>query len=153
MRTAPLYLPRQHRGEDEHSDSLSAALGPTSPADYEIAAIVDNFGPANIEEELSGVANAWIPASLPNRAAIAKAVNPMSYVRMDVPPMIAVQGALDTAPIAHTRDLVARLKAAGADATLHDVAGAGHGFYTPASAWPDAEKATFDWLVAHDIGK
>ena len=132
----------------------TAALGPTSPADYKIAAIIDNFGPANIEEELGGVANAWIPASLPNRAAIAKAVNPMTYVRMNVPPMIAVQGALDTtAPIAHTRDLVARLKEAGADVAMHEVAGAGHGFYTPAAAWPDAEKATFDWLVAHDIGK
>ena len=132
----------------------AAALGPTSPADYKIAAIVDNFGPANIEEELGAVANAWIPASLPNRAAIAKLVNPMTYVRMNIPPMIAVQGALDsTAPVAHTRDLVARLKAAGADVAMHEVAGAGHGFYTPAAAWPDAEKATFDWLVAHDIGK
>lgn len=132
----------------------TAALGPTSPADYKIAAIVDNFGPANIEAELGAVANAWIPASLPNRATIAKLVNPMTYVRMNIPPMIAVQGALDTtAPIAHTRDLVAMLKAAGADVAMHEVAGAGHGFYTPASAWPDAEKATFDWLVAHDIGK
>ncbi|MEO8214712.1 MAG: alpha/beta hydrolase [Myxococcales bacterium] len=132
----------------------AAALGPTSPTDYKIAAIVDNFGPANIEEELGAVANAWVPASLPNRAAIAKLVNPMTYVRMNTPPMIAVQGALDsTAPIAHTRDLVARMKAAGADVAMHEVAGAGHGFYSPASAWPDAEKATFDWLVAHDIGK
>ena len=115
---------------------------------------MDNFGPANIEAELDGVANAWIPASLPNRAAVAKVVNPMTYMRMDIPPMIAVQGALDaTAPVAHTRDLVARLKAAGADVTMHEVAGAGHGFYTPASAWPDAEKATFEWLVAHGIGK
>ncbi len=132
----------------------AAALGPTTPADYKIAAIVDGYGPANIEAELGGVAGPWIPASLPNRAAIAKAVNPMTYVRMDIPPMIAVQGSQDsTAPVAHTRDLVAKLKAAGADVTMHEVAGAGHGFTTPASAWPDAEKAMFDWLTAHDIGK
>lgn len=36
----------------------AAALGPTSPLDDEIAAIVDNFGPADIEAELGGVANA-----------------------------------------------------------------------------------------------
>jgi len=26
---------------------------------------------------------------------------------------------------------------------MHEVAGAGHGFTTPATAWPDAEKAMF----------
>lgn len=131
----------------------AAMLGPTSPTDFKIAAIVDGYGPADIESELGGVASGWIPASLPNRAAVAKLVNPMTYVRMDIPPMIAVQGANDTtAPVAHTRNLVARLTAAGADVSMHEVAGAGHGFTTPASAWPDAEKAMFDWLTAHGIG-
>lgn len=132
----------------------AAALGPTTPGDFTIAAIVDGYGPADIESELSGVAAGWIPASLPNRAAIAKLVNPMTYVRKDIPPMIAVQGALDsTAPVAHTRNLVAKLMAASADVTMHEVPLAGHGFATPASAWPDAEKAMFNWLVAHNIGK
>jgi hypothetical protein len=45
------------------------------------------------------------------------------------------------------------LVAAGADASIHQVQGAGHGFATPASAWPDAEKAMFDWLSARGIGK
>lgn len=130
----------------------AAGLGPTSPADYKIAAIVDGYGPADIESELGGVAKGWFPSSLPNRAAIAKAVNPMTYVRMDIPPMIAVQGSQDnTAPVAHTRNLVAKLKDAGADVTMHEVPGAGHGFTTPASAWPDAEKAMFDWLTAQKI--
>ena len=131
----------------------AAMLGPTSPTDFTIAAIVDGYGPADIESELGGVASGWLPASLPNRAAVAKLVNPMTYVRMDIPPMIAVQGANDTtAPVAHTRNLVARLTAEGADVSMHEVAGAGHGFTTPASAWPDAEKAMFDWLTAHGIG-
>jgi acetyl esterase/lipase len=131
----------------------AAMLGPTNPADFKIAAIVDGYGPADIEMELGGVAAGWIPASLPNRAAVAKVVNPMTYVRMDIPPMIAVQGANDTtAPVAHTRNLIARLAAAGADVAMHEVAGAGHGFTTPASAWPDAEKAMFDWLTARGIG-
>jgi acetyl esterase/lipase len=131
-----------------------AMLGPTSPADYRIAGIVSGYGPADIEAELNGVAKDWIPASLPNRLAIAKLVNPQTYVRKDVPPLIVVQGALDTtAPVADSHRLVDRLTAAGADASMHEVPGAGHGFQTPSTAWPDAEKAMFDWLVAHGIGE
>src|SRR6185503_3025907 len=71
----------------------AAMLGPTNATDFKIAAIVDGYGPANIELELDGVASGWIPATLANRAAVARLVNPMTYVRMDIPPMIAVQGA------------------------------------------------------------
>ena len=132
----------------------AAMLGPTSPTDYRIAGVVSGYGPADIEAEINAVAKDWIPATLPNRLAIAKLVNPQTYVRKDVPPLIVVQGALDnTAPVADSRRLVDRLVAAGADASMHEVPGAGHGFQTPATAWPDAEKAMFDWLVAHGIGK
>jgi acetyl esterase/lipase len=131
-----------------------AMLGPTAPGDYGIAAIVSGYGPADIEAELNGVANGWIPPSLPNRLAIAKLVNPQTYVRKDVPPLIVVQGALDTtAPVADSHRLVDRLVAAGADASMHEVPGAGHGFQTPDTAWPDAEQAMFGWLVAHGIGQ
>lgn len=132
----------------------TAMLGPTSPTDYRIAAVVSGYGPADIEAEINAVAKDWIPASLPNRLAIAKLVNPQTYVRKDAPPLIVVQGALDnTAPVADSRRLVDRLVAAGADASMHEVPGTGHGFQTPSTAWPDAEKAMFDWLVAHGIGK
>ncbi len=132
----------------------AAMLGPTSPANFKIAAIVDGYGPADIEAEINAVAAGWIPASLPNRAAVAKEVNPMTYVRKDIPPLIVVQGANDsTAPVGDSRHLVALLTAAGADATMHEVAGAGHGFATPASAWPDAEMAMFTWLTGKGIGK
>jgi acetyl esterase/lipase len=133
----------------------AAGLGPTSPSDFTIAGIVDGYGPADIEAEINGVAAGWLPTSLPNRAAIAKQVNPMTYVRKDVPPLIVVQGANDnTAPVADSLKLVANLQAAGdTDVTMHEVAGAGHGFATPATAWPDAEKAMFDWLTAKGMGK
>jgi acetyl esterase/lipase len=132
----------------------AAGLGPTSPTDFKIAAIVDGYGPADIEAEINAVAAGWLPASLPNRAAIAKQVNPMTYVRGDIPPLIVVQGANDnTAPVADSQKLVANLVAAGADASIHLVAGAGHGFTTPATAWPDAEAAMFNWLTAKGIGK
>jgi len=132
----------------------AAMLGPTSPADYRVAAVVSGYGPADIEAEIDAVAKDWIPPTLPNRLAIAKLVNPQTYVRKDAPPLIVVQGALDTtAPVADSHRLVDRLTAAGADASMHEVPGAGHGFQTPSTAWPDAEKAMFDWLVARGIGK
>jgi acetyl esterase/lipase len=129
----------------------AAMLGPTSPADYTIAAVVSGYGPADIEAELNAVAAGWIPASLPNRAAIAKLVSPITYVRRDVPPLIVVQGANDTtAPVPDSMRLVNLLTAAGADASIHLVPQAGHGFTD--ATWPDAEKAMFDWLVGKGIG-
>jgi len=70
-------------------------------------AIVDGHGPTDIEAELNAVPRAGFPAVLVhNRAAIAKEVNPMTYVRGDVPPLIVVQGANDnTAPGADSRKL------------------------------------------------
>ena len=132
--------------------TADAGLGPTSPTDFKIAGIVDGYGPADIEAEIDGVAAGWLPASLPNRLAIAKQVNPMTYVRGDIPPLIVVQGSNDTtAPIADSLRLVANLKAAGADVTMHEVVGASHGFTD--ATWPDAEAAMFDWLTARGMGK
>jgi acetyl esterase/lipase len=130
----------------------AAQLGPTSPTDFKIAGIVSGYGPADIEAEINAVAKGWIPTDLPNRAAIAKQVNPITYVRGDAPPLIVVQGANDnTAPVPDSQRLVTLLTTAGADASIHLVAGAAHGFDD--STWPDAEKAMFDWLKARGMGK
>lgn len=134
-----------------------AQLGPTSPADYTIAAIVNGYGPSDVTDLLSkkvSFAVQWLPANTPNRAAIARQVSPVTYVRKDVPPLITVQGDMDTTvPMSESQELYDLLTAAGADTALHFVAGAGHGFTTPATAWPDAEAAMFTFLVAHGIGK
>jgi acetyl esterase/lipase len=130
----------------------AAMLGPTSPTDFTIAAVVSGYGPADIEAEINAVAKGWIPTNLPNRAAVAKLVNPITYARMGVPPLIDVHGANDgTAPVVDSQRLINLLKAAGADATLHLVPNAGHGFTD--ATWPDAEKAMFDFLTARGIGK
>lgn len=130
----------------------AAKLGPTSPTDFKVAAVVSGYGPADIEAEINAVAKGWIPTNLPNRAAVAKLVNPITYVRADAPPLIVVQGANDnTAPVKDSQRLVDLLKAAGAQASIHLVPNAGHGFDN--ATWPDAEKATFDWLTARGIGK
>ncbi|HVY25617.1 MAG TPA: alpha/beta hydrolase [Polyangiaceae bacterium] len=130
----------------------AAKLGPTSPIDFKIAAVVSGYGPADIESEINAVAKDWIPSSLPNRTGIAKLVNPITYVRADVPPFIVVQGAKDnTAPVKDSQHLVDLLEVAGAEASIHLVPNAGHGFDD--STWPDAEQAMFDWLTARGIGK
>jgi acetyl esterase/lipase len=129
-----------------------AQLGPTSPNDFKIAAVVSGYGPADIEAEIDAVAKGWIPTDLPNRAAVAKLVNPITYVRAGAPPLIVVQGANDnTAPVKDSQHLVELLKAAGAEASIHLVPNAGHGFDN--TTWPDAEKAMFDWLTARGIGR
>jgi acetyl esterase/lipase len=133
----------------------AAMLGPTSPTNYQIAAIVNGYGPSDVTDLLArkvSWAVQWLPASTPNRAAVAVQVSPVTYVRQDVPPLITVQGADDTTvPTAESQNLFNLLTAAGADTALHFVAGAGHGFDTPATAWPDAEATMFAFLTAHGI--
>jgi acetyl esterase/lipase len=135
----------------------AAQLGPTSPADYRIAAIVNGYGPPDVTDLLQrrvSWAVQWLPDNLPDHDALALRVSPLTYARRDMPPFITVQGSNDTTvPIAENQHLDALLQAAGADATMHLVDGAGHGFTTPATAWPDAEAAMFGFLVAHGIGK
>ena len=133
----------------------AAQLGPTSPNDYKIAAIVNGYGPSDVTDLLARNVSwsvQWLPACTPNRAAIAQQVSPVTYVRQDIPPLITVQGMNDTTvPTEESQNLYDLLKAAGAITELHFVAGAGHGFSTPSTAWPDAESAMFTFLTAQGI--
>jgi acetyl esterase/lipase len=132
-------------------------LGPTNPNDFKIAAIVNGYGPSDVTDLLArkiSWAEQWLPASTPNRDALAKELSPITYVRMNIPPLITVQGKNDTTvPTSESQALYDALTAVGADTALHFVTGAGHGFSTPASAWPDAEAAMFGFLTGHGIGK
>lgn len=132
-----------------------AKLGPTTPSDFKIAAIINGYGSADVVELASrneGAAKQWIPDSLPDRDQLIKRVSPMSYVRKEIPPLLTVIGAGDPG-IKQNQKFIELLKAAGADAEIHVVDGAGHGFTTPPPAWPDAEKAMFDFLAAKGIVK
>jgi len=137
--------------------TADSGLGPTNPNDYKIAAIVNGYGPADVTDLLAknvSFAVQWLPANTPNRAAIAKAVSAVTYARKDIPPLITVQGDMDTTvPRNEAQSLYDLLTAAGADNALHWVPGAGHGFSSVSTAWPDAEAAMFDFLVAHGLGK
>ncbi|MDP9175562.1 MAG: alpha/beta hydrolase [Planctomycetota bacterium] len=129
-----------------------AQLGPTTPKDFKIAAIVNGYGPADVTAILGNDAAAkqWLPQSLPNWMDLARRVSPTSYVHKDIPPLLTVIGSNDHG-VSANRKLVAQLKAAGADAEIHEVQGAGHGFNSPQTAWPDAEKTIFDFLTTKKI--
>jgi len=129
-------------------------LGPIAGKDFKIAAIVNGYGCVDVPALLAKgttFALQWIPDG-PDRGTLAKQMSPMTYIRKDIPPLITVQGERDTThPVADSQRFTEALKAAGADVEIHLVPGAGHGYQTPAAAWPDAEKTTFDWLAKHKI--
>lgn len=135
--------------------TAAAQAGPVNPTDFRIAAIVNGYGPTDVADLIKrGISFAikWLPANTPNRDAIAVRMSPMTYVRKDIPPLLTVQGDGDpTVPVDQNQRLLAALKAVGAEASLHLVVGAGHGFTD--STWPDAEKSVFDFLTSHGMGK
>jgi acetyl esterase/lipase len=131
----------------------AADLGPTSPGDFKIAAIVNGYGTADVADLLrrnDPATKQWLPDSIPDRDELAKRVSPMTYLRKDIPPLLTVIGSKDHGLAANQR-MTDLLKKAGADADLHVVDGAGHGFATPPTAWPDAEQAIFSFLAQKKI--
>lgn len=130
-----------------------AKLGPTNPTDFKIAAIVNGYGPADMVGVMArndGAAKQWIPLTLADRDEIIKRVNPLTYVRKDIPPLLTVIGSKDPG-LAGNQKMVDMLKAVGADAQVHVVQGAGHGFSVPLGTWPDAEQAMFTFLADKKI--
>ena len=65
----------------------------------------------------------------------------------------ALRRVVDVVAFFDTKHLDELLQAAGADAELHLVAGAGHGFSSPSGAWPDAEQAMFGFLEDRGISE
>ncbi len=100
-----------------------------------VAAVVDEFGPADLDapswsatplaRQVSGPVFG-VPASPPS--AVLASASPVTYVARGAPPFLVIQGAQDqvVAP-AQSEELVHRLAAAGDPATLVLVAHAGHG--------------------------
>lgn len=132
----------------------AAGLGPTHPADFKIAAIINGYGPTDVNDLLArrvGWALQWIGDG-PGRDTLATRLSPVTYARKEMPPLITVHGARDTTvPVPQAEKLHQLLTDKGADTTLHLVQGAGHGYQAPPTAWPDAEKTMFDWLAAKGI--
>lgn len=104
-----------------------------------VAAIINYFGIADVEDLLSG-ANAkhyaieWLGAT-PNREALARSLSPMQYVRAGGPPVFSVHGDADQlVPHAHSKRLHEALNKAGVPNELMTIPGGGHGGFTPADS-------------------
>lgn len=128
----------------------SANLGPT----VKVAAIVNGYGITDVGDVLTGPhrkswATQWLPEQ-EGRAALAKRLSPMTYVRKDLPPILTVQGANDkTVPTEQGVKLTKALRDAGVDAEMITVPNAGHGF--SAQQWPGVREKIFDFLKKHGV--
>ena len=97
-----------------------------------VAAIVDWYGITDLNDMLGGpneraYAVEWF-SGLPNREELARKLSPLSYVRKDLPPIIAIQGDADPiVPFSHSTRLRDALTTAGVPNELVTIPGGGHG--------------------------
>jgi acetyl esterase/lipase len=100
-----------------------------------VAAIVSWFGATDVADLLEGpnaqrFAADWLGGQ-PDRAALARRLSPLTYVRAGAPPVLTVHGGADSVvPYAHATRLHAALAKHGVRNELVTVAGGGHGGFT-----------------------
>ncbi len=128
----------------------SAQLGPA----VKVAAIVNGYGITDVADVLEGPhRQSWAPQWLPEqegRAALAKRLSPLTYVRRGLPPVLTVQGANDrTVPTEQGARLTRALRDAGVDAEMITVPNAGHGFSR--EQWPGVREQIFAFLKQRGI--
>jgi acetyl esterase/lipase len=96
-----------------------------------IAAIIDDFGIADVPELIAGAkrqhwADEWIGAR-PDRDAFARRLSPLTYVRAGVPPIISVHGDSDkSVPYSQSVRLHQALERVGVPHELITIPGGGH---------------------------
>jgi acetyl esterase/lipase len=128
-------------------------------AEPKVAAIVDFFGITDLPDMLEGPSKKPFPESWPyttqwignqpNRADIAKAASPLTYVRAGGPPTISIHGDADPlVPYNHSVRLQDALQKAGVAHELVTVPGGGHGNFSTAE-WQRAFAAIDKFLAAN----
>lgn len=134
-------------------DSMRWVSGTEPP--LAVAAIINNFGIADVEDLLSSpnakhYAIEWLGAA-PNRDALARSVSPIQYVRAGLPAIFTVHGDADSlVPYAHSTRLHDALNKAGVPNEMVTVAGGGHGGFSPAETQRVAA-AVRAFLIKHGI--
>jgi acetyl esterase/lipase len=104
-----------------------------------VQCVIDCFGPADftvipkglegVKEQMSSPVTQLLGGPVPENMEKAVKASPITYVSKDDPPILIMHGDQDpTVPISQSEKFYEALKKAGADATLHVVKGAGHGF-------------------------
>lgn len=100
-----------------------------------VAAIVNWYGISDVNDLIHGpnlknYAAMWM-GSLPNAAAVAKSVSPLTYVRAGLPPIITIHGDKDdVVPYTQATRLKEALDKAGVINKLVTIPGGGHGLFT-----------------------
>jgi acetyl esterase/lipase len=123
-----------------------------------VAAIVDFYGITDVADLLDGPNKKPFPESWPytvqwlgnqpNRAEIARASSPLTYVRAGVPATISIHGDADPlVPYAHSTHLQEALQKAGVAHELVTIPGGGHGNFSTAE-WQRAFTAVEKFLSA-----
>jgi len=106
--------------------------GPYTNAAPKVAAVVNFYGITDVAAMLAGpeirsYAVAWF-GSMPGRAALARELSPLTWVRAGGPPVFTIHGDDDPlVPHAHAVRLKAALDAAGVRNVLHTIPDGGHG--------------------------
>ena len=151
--------------------ALTTGMIPTSagfdrscqtPAEPRVAAIVNFFGITDVADLLDGPNKKPFPegwpytvqwlGNQPNRADVAKASSPLTYVRAGVPPTISIHGDADPlVPYQQSVAMEAALRSAGTPVKLVAVPGGVHGADFGAAGkshpeWPNYYAETVAWF-------
>jgi acetyl esterase/lipase len=124
-----------------------------------VAAIVDLYGITDVADLLDGPGKKPFPESWPytvqwlgnqpNRAELAKASSPLTYVRAGVPPTISIHGDADPlVPYSHSVRLQEALQKAGVVHEMVTIPGGGHGTFQP-EQWQTVYAAIEKFLAAN----
>jgi acetyl esterase/lipase len=153
-------LLRPSDGFDNTCRRLSDEWRESTIKDVKVAAIVNFFGPIDLEKLVNGptvrnFAVRWFGA-MPDRAQLAKRVSPVSYARAGAPPVLTIMGDIDPiVPYAQAVELHEALDKAGVPNQLLTIKGGGHGSTTP-YAWNreqflQAQQGVVDFLRKYQI--
>ncbi|MGF6272825.1 acetyl esterase/lipase [Massilia sp. UYP11] len=110
--------------------------GPYRNAAPKVKAVVNWYGITDVADMLQGphirsYAVGWF-GSLPQRAALARELSPLSHVRRGGPAVFTIHGDADKlVPYAHGVRLKSALDKMGVSNVLHTVEGGGHGGFSP----------------------
>ena len=115
---------------------LEGDLGPCTKESSRVQCVVNYFGPENFATMLAekkSNATAAVVGLLggdpKDKADVARAAAPVTYVSADDPPFLTAHGSNDpTVPFGQAVEIDAALKKAGVPSLLISVTGAGHGF-------------------------
>lgn len=122
-------------GLDESKGRDSGAYGEHSSL---VQCVVDLFGPVDFPAMMSSasapILEEYMAAPFADAREAYAAASPINYVRADAPPMLIIHGTEDdgsfmgSVPISVSRAFHMALLDAGAESTLVEIEGAGHGF-------------------------